>query len=223
MQGARLPLRQRNSFDTVQGHPYFGKGTVIEDYMARNVAIAGFHVAYPNKSGGDIIHYTGQDTVHLVKFASYYSKHFSEIFDFTSDSTKYRFIIYACKVQRYFSHPNIVDSSHVPIINVARIEGRDFEFNTITSVNEQRNNANTLAPLQIHPNPASSWVTVRHPDGLQGAVISITDILGRTVAQHNVGLGLNSQISLAHIPNGVYSVQLRHNNILQTVTLLVRK
>jgi PKD repeat protein len=80
--------------------------------------------------------------------------------------------------------------------------------------------------LQLNPNPAQDFTTLEFFASTDNAMIAIYDITGKLVSTFNVSTLPNTTASLniptAHIPNGVYMIQVDDGNNKRTVRLMVR-
>ena len=76
------------------------------------------------------------------------------------------------------------------------------------------------------PNPTSNWVAFDYtlPIGTKDALITINDMLGRTVKIINIDAKLQQKVvNLRDIPNGIYSYTLRCGELVQTNKIVINR
>ena len=80
--------------------------------------------------------------------------------------------------------------------------------------------------LQLYPNPAEDFTTLEFFATADNATISIYEITGKLVETFNASTLPNTIASLniptAHLPGGVYMIQVDDGNNKRTVRLMVR-
>jgi hypothetical protein len=74
--------------------------------------------------------------------------------------------------------------------------------------------------LEVYPNPAKSYFTVRLPQTADRSEIKMFDVTGKIVKSEELK-GKNNRIPLDGIKNGVYFVKINNNN--QVTKLIVTK
>jgi hypothetical protein len=83
-----------------------------------------------------------------------------------------------------------------------------FDYDNVGEIEDNEN----AVSLEIHPNPANSWVTVDYtlPEGFNNAVITLTNSMGLEVYTQNVhGERGQNVINLQKLPVGVYILTIK--------------
>ncbi|MBO9703686.1 MAG: T9SS type A sorting domain-containing protein, partial [Sporocytophaga sp.] len=75
--------------------------------------------------------------------------------------------------------------------------------NTSTSISEQKKSG-----FNFYPNPASENITIVNSNGGNIKSIKLTDNLGKVVMSHSVETSGSIDVSLSHIPSGIYLLQV---------------
>lgn len=70
----------------------------------------------------------------------------------------------------------------------------------------------TDAQVTIYPNPANNAITITASKNMQGATVTITNILGRRAMEPVTLNNASSTINVQHLPEGIYMVNVRGNN-----------
>ncbi|MCX6231588.1 MAG: T9SS type A sorting domain-containing protein [Bacteroidetes bacterium] len=83
-------------------------------------------------------------------------------------------------------------------------------------INEINNNTGC-----VYPNPASKYIDVNFNDVLINASITIYDLSGRVIYAQKSNKN-TSRISLQHIENGLYIIQMQNNNNIKNQKLIIR-
>jgi hypothetical protein len=78
----------------------------------------------------------------------------------------------------------------------------------------------TRKTMEIYPNPAKNYLTIRYPLKTQGSMLQLFDISGKIVKSEELK-GKNYRISLDGIKNGVYFVKVDNNT--QVTKIIVTK
>ena len=76
--------------------------------------------------------------------------------------------------------------------------------------------------MDVYPNPSSQSVTLSKGSTWNNAIVTITDLQGRTVMQlHNMS-GTNLTIDISTLPSGIYGIQVMENGAV-THTKVIRQ
>jgi len=76
--------------------------------------------------------------------------------------------------------------------------------------------------LHVHPNPFSAVTTVRSDRPLRAAIVTLCDMMGRTVRQMNGVSGVQFTIERQELPSGIYLLRISERNaIIATATVLI--
>lgn len=92
------------------------------------------------------------------------------------------------------------------------INDNNFSITTVTGIKEL--SSNNVLGLTVSPNPFNSniFVSARNIDS-DYAVISIVDVLGKTIKQETIyGNGFNKEFDLSSVDNGVYFITVKSAN-----------
>jgi len=83
----------------------------------------------------------------------------------------------------------------------------------------------TVAPMNLYPDPASTYITVTANGGADAPVITILDVEGRVMynQQLPVTTQINHQIDLSDFASGMYFVHVAVGGRLETKPFIVRK
>jgi hypothetical protein len=80
-----------------------------------------------------------------------------------------------------------------------------------------------ISELSIHPNPASSYITVVIPEGLEQGNMVVMDLTGRTIISNSI-TSANSNHDIHQLVNGVYIVRVYSNNkLIGTQRLIINR
>jgi uncharacterized repeat protein (TIGR01451 family) len=98
-----------------------------------------------------------------------------------------------------------------------------IETNTITTtvMSAAGINENTANGFMMFPNPASAKVTLQMNAEANGATVTVTDVLGKTVASAKVA-GTQSDLDVSSFNSGVYFVTLNADGKTATQKLVVK-
>lgn len=102
------------------------------------------------------------------------------------------------------------------------INDNNFSITTVTGIKEL--SSNNVLGLTVSPNPFNSniFVSARNIDS-DYAVISIVDVLGKTIKQETIyGNGFNKEFDLSSINNGVYFITVKSANH-QSVARIIKQ
>jgi len=75
----------------------------------------------------------------------------------------------------------------------------------------------------IYPNPANETVELVCSENLENAEISITDLSGKTVYTEETVSGLNFNLNVALLENGVYMINVSNANVTRSKRLIINK
>ncbi len=97
-----------------------------------------------------------------------------------------------------------------------------IETNTITTtvMSAAGINENTANGFVMYPNPASAKITLQMNAEVNGATVTVTDVLGKTVANAKVQ-GTRSDLDVSSLKSGVYFVTLNADGKTATQKLVV--
>lgn len=101
------------------------------------------------------------------------------------------------------------------------------EFNvlfTFTSCSYGLEENRTENTIQLFPNPAGTWITIRqmHPDVL-GGQIQLHDVFGRLMGEYLVPASAEHDLTVdvSHLPKGIYLVKIRLGKTIQVKKLII--
>ena len=101
-------------------------------------------------------------------------------------------------------------SDHLPKV-------ADFSFASQTSWSERIQEGR----VQAFPNPATEWLHVVLPASFAPAAeLLVTDLTGRTMLRQQMQ-GWEARLNLTSLPNGVYLLQVRHQEQVEVVKVVV--
>ncbi|MCW4469629.1 T9SS type A sorting domain-containing protein [Flavobacterium sp. MFBS3-15] len=98
-----------------------------------------------------------------------------------------------------------------------------IETNTITTtvMSAAGINENTANGFVMYPNPASAKITLQMIAEVNGATVTVTDVLGKTVANAKLQ-GTQSDLDVSSLKSGVYFVTLNADGKTATQKLVVK-
>ena len=110
------------------------------------------------------------------------------------------------------------DSGNVYVTGYAAITGTNADFATIKyvqtpGIEEARNQIPEAKMLEVYPNPAKSFFTLRLPQSNGREQIKIFDVTGKVVKELESSGNRELRISLDGIKNGVYFVRVGNETI----------
>jgi GH35 family endo-1,4-beta-xylanase len=77
--------------------------------------------------------------------------------------------------------------------------------------------------IQVYPNPASSFFTIRTDPGVKGATITISDALGRNIKTFVMPTTGILTVQSANFTNGIYYVRVKRNGETKTSKMVINK
>jgi len=138
-------------------------------------------------------------------------------------------------VQRYNGPGNSSDAarslavdgqSNVYVTGYSIGSGTDFDYATIKYVQTQgieevRGQMQEVRELELYPNPAKIYFTVRLPKTVDHSEIKIFDVTGKVVKELESSGNRELRVSLDGIKNGVYFVRI--DNSIQVTKIIVTR
>lgn len=76
-----------------------------------------------------------------------------------------------------------------------------------TECTQSTNLTNSESNIQVYPNPADSYITIKSPNNYPNAIISIMDTMGKIVLKQKINNSIES-INIENIKNGVYILEI---------------
>ena len=79
----------------------------------------------------------------------------------------------------------------------------NFDVLNLTSISQTENEG-----FSIYPNPSNGLVRVAFPVEVETAVLTVSDLFGRTILQENLNGGTTLDLDLSHLTPGMYMMDL---------------
>jgi hypothetical protein len=96
-----------------------------------------------------------------------------------------------------------------------------FSFSGISTGIQKAQNLESL--VRVYPNPASSMVTIEFKDATQNREVKIFNTVGKVILNQNLSSSTRNEISIQHIPNGVYVLEIVENENRSIQKLIISK
>lgn len=78
------------------------------------------------------------------------------------------------------------------------------------------------AKMRVYPNPAGDYIFIQIPQNING-LLSIKDVLGRTLKTLDISQGFNSQINVSNLSHGVYIIELTTTDKTELIKLFINR